>query len=93
MCASKNTIFSNIYHYLNAPHVTFYRKIVHFQIFEYANELICIIFMKYKFNLAWIVEIVRITYHNTINCNINVAYPCQQLVVMGKEIGTKLILY
>ena len=42
MCASKNTIFTNIYYKLNAPHITFYRKIVHFQILEYTNEVICI---------------------------------------------------
>ena len=47
MCTSKkNAIFTNIYYKLNAAHKTFYRKIVHFQFFEYANELICIIIMK-----------------------------------------------
>ena len=40
------------------PHISFYRKIVHFQIFVNANELICIIVMKDKFYLAWDVELV-----------------------------------
>ena len=53
-------------------HITFYRKMVHFKIFEYANELICIIIMKDKFSLAWNVELVPIFYQNTINCNVKV---------------------
>ena len=50
----------------------FYRKIVHFKIFEYANELVCIINMKDKFCSAWNIELVRIFYQNTINCNVKV---------------------
>ena len=63
MCTSKNTIITNTlsYYKLNAAHITFYRKIVHFQFFEYANELICIIIMKDRFYLAWNVELVPIT--------------------------------
>ena len=38
---------------MNAPQITFYCKIVHFRILEYANEIICIIIMKDKFYLAW----------------------------------------
>ena len=69
MCASKNTIFTNIYYKLNAPHITFYRKIVHFQIFVYANELICIIVMKDRFYLAWNDELVPTSYqHNELQC-------------------------
>ena len=57
-----------MYYYLNAPHITFYRKIVHFKIFEYANELICIFIMKDTFCLAWNVELVPISYqkHNEL---------------------------
>ena len=61
MCTSKNTFFTNINYKLNAAHITVYRQIVHFQISEYANELICIIIMKDRFYLAWNVEIVPIT--------------------------------
>ena len=55
---------------MNTRHVTFYRKIVHFQNFEYANELICIIIRKDRFYLAWNVEIVLISYqkHNELQC-------------------------
>ena len=55
---------------MNASHITFYRKIVHFQFFEYANELICIIIMKDRFYLAWNVELVPISYqkHNELQC-------------------------
>ena len=70
MCTSKNTIFTNINYKLNAAHITFYRQIVHFQISEYANELICIIIMKDIFYLAWNVELVPISYQNTVNCNV-----------------------
>ena len=55
---------------MNVPHITFYRKFLHFQIFEYANELICIIIMKDRFYLAWDVELVPISYqkHNELQC-------------------------
>ena len=36
--------------------ITFNRKIVHFQILVYANELICIIVMKDRFYLPWDVD-------------------------------------
>ena len=70
MCASKNTFFTNIYYSFIARHITFYRKIVHFQIFEYANELICIIITKDRFYLAWNVELVPISYqkHSELHC-------------------------
>ena len=47
---------------MNVPHTTFYRKFVHFQMFEHANELICIIIMKDIFYLAWNVELIPISY-------------------------------
>ena len=55
---------------MNVPHITFYRKFLLFQIFEYANELICIIIMKDRFYLAWDVEFVPIYYqkHNELQC-------------------------
>ena len=70
MCTSKNTIFTNMNYKLNAAQITFYRQIVHFQIFEYANELICIIITKDGFHLAWNVELVPISYqkHNELQC-------------------------
>ena len=61
MCTSENIIFTNIYYKLNAAHITFYRKIVHFIFFEYANELICII-MKNILYLAWNGELLAISY-------------------------------
>ena len=70
MCTSKNTFFTNIYYILNGAYITFYRKIMHFQFFEYANELICIIIMKDIFYLAWNVELVPISYqkHSELQC-------------------------
>ena len=70
MCTSKNTIFPNMYYKLNGAYKTFYRKIVHFQFFEYANELICIIIMKDRFYLSWGVELVPISYqkHSELQC-------------------------
>ena len=55
---------------MKVPHIMFYRKFVHFQIFEYANELICIIIMKDRFYIAWDVELVPISYqkHNELQC-------------------------
>ena len=72
MCISKNTICTNVNYKLNAAHITFYRQIVHFQIFEYANELICIIIMKDMFYLAWNVELVPISYqkHSELQCKL-----------------------
>ena len=70
MCTSKNTIFTNIYYILNSAYIAFYRKIVHSQFFDYANELICIIIMKDIFYLAWDVELVPISYqkHSELQC-------------------------
>ena len=70
MCTSKNTIFTNIYYILNSAYIAFYRKNVHSQFFDYANELICIIIMKDIFYLAWDVELVPISYqkHSELQC-------------------------
>ena len=70
MCTSKNTIFTNINYKLNAAHITFCHQIMHFKIFEYANELIGIIIMKDIFYLAWNVELVPISYqkHSELQC-------------------------
>ena len=72
MCTSNNTIFPNMYYKLNGAYKTFYRKIVHFQFFEYANELTCIIIMKDRFHLSWGVELVPISYQNMVICNVKV---------------------